>query len=290
MNRVRRIGVAALLAAIALITVTAGQANAFPSAWQTAPWHAGRHWYDFYTGGGPGCTVGVQLYSTTGKFFLVEPLHCLTAGGTFPGNPYWGMYEGDTNNKHGSGNIILPPAPYNNYDMALVELGPNPTAKSDYLFDYCNPAQPWNCTSSFGGGTVANPNWAGHWRQSIGWLAGAIPTGLALAKGGMRSGTSNGNVLGSANYGPPIQWAYSLSLNNCGSADGDSGGPVYAPSGNDYDYVAGMIIGWTGTQYAAGAGNSCYAQGTVYRTTALFYSIDQIKVVFDSTVGALTPW
>lgn len=293
MHRARVIG-AAVLMAVGLIAVWAQPASATVTVWQNQAWHQGRMWYDFWQAGSPhipGCTTGPQFYASNGKFYMATPLHCLTVGGTFPGHPYWGVYENDPNNKHGSGNIVLPPAPYSGYDMALVELGANPAAKSDYIFDYCNPAQTWNCTSYFGFGALANQNWAGHWRQTVGWYPGAISTGASAAKSGSHGGTAWGTVTGSRDFGPGTGYAYTYSLNNCGAAVGDSGSPVFARSGDDYAYTMGMHIGHVLSSGAvAGAGNACYAQGTSYYLVGVFYSVDQIKVVFDPVVGALTPW
>lgn len=289
MRTARRLCAAAFIAVAVLLAATVQPAGAYYTPWQTQPWHQGRVLTDWYGGGGY-CTSGPIFIGGNGHFYEAKPLHCLLGASGFGTPPFYSVYEGASTDKHDGNNVIWPSWPYTGYDIVLVELGPNSVARSRFVFDYCNPAQSWNCSSHLGGGWANNPNWAGSWRQNVGYFPGNFDNPTSLCQSGAGAGTSCGQS-GAAVNEPGLGWVWRLEyLNGCGNTTGDSGAPVYAKSGSGYSYLAGMVVGRFGTSYA-GAGNSCYYQGRAYSTTAAFYAVNTIQVLFQGqTGGNLTPY
>lgn len=275
--------------AVALIGAFAPPASASPTVHQTMPWHAGRPLSDYY-GNGIQATSGPTFYGGNGKWYKAETYHQhVGTNGAFGGVPFASVYNAGTDYYDGN-NVLLPSAPYTTqYDIVLVELGYNAPARSRYTYSYCNTGAPWNCSSPWGGGTANNPDWTGSWRANVGYQPGNVTTGTYCHSGigsGESCGTGNTNVQYTAQYG--YHWVVQ-GLGGCGTAGGDSGGPVYRVDANGNTYLAGMMFAGTHT-YTAGAGNSCYYQGRPYGTQLAFYNIDTIRVLFQAqTGGSLTP-
>lgn len=284
MRKARIIGAAVALA-VALIAALAPPAAAYPTVWQTQPWHQGRlktNWYAPWQF----ATSGPWYYGANGKFYQAETRHQHVGSSGFGSCcTFLSVYESAQTDKYDGNSVLYPSLPQ--YDIILVEGGANSVARSDYVYDYCNG---WNCSSEFGGGTANNPAWSGSWRNMAGFYSSNIPGGLALSQSGARSGTSTGTSNGTVQFNSSYGYHWRVqSLGQCGTGEGDSGAPVYLKGSNGTAYLAGMSFAGV-NPVAAGAGNSCYNQGALYATELAFYNNDTIRVLFQSqTGGNLTP-
>lgn len=277
-------------------TLLSSNTSASATTWASTDWGMGRPMSDWYNTN-PNIawsTNGIWMLGGDFHAYLVVAAHTLEHGdnncrGCQPFSSRFD-FQNFPNEKFDLFSVKWSPTA--GVDAAIIDFGSiftgGATPYTDKIFNYCNPSRSDNarCSSNYSGGSGQNAPNVGSWYDNIGGTGPSV--GMYVCHSGMGSGTSCGTVQGTLLINQNAQnyhyfgWKVD-GLDRCGSAAGDSSGPVFADQGNGQSVVVGLLT--AGNLSESGTLGGCYQSSSLHSSSLYMLGIDQIQALFSPWTG-----